>query len=261
VRPRYSAAAAAALALLPAAAPAVACPERGAYQALEAGYAIEVLSPESPDWTDLELRYKNVLGPRQALLWRLTQASRFDLDDTTAAMGIYWPLSSADTLFAEGSASPTHEVLPRNSLQAAWHRAWGGGWGTQLGVRQLSYTSTDVTIGEFTLERYAGNFRLAYGYGPSRSSTAGYAEDHRLQGGYFYGDFSSAQLVLVAGDEVDRPAGAAVVIPTPVRSAALFGLQQLGCDWGLGWSLSYTELRGRSEGERRGAGLYLHRRF
>lgn len=248
------------LALLPFAAAAV-CPERAAYQAVEAGYSVETLTPESPDWTDLELRYRNVLGPRQVLLGRLTQSSRFDLDDTTAAFGAYWPLSSADTLFVEGSASPTHEVLPRNSLQAAWHHAFDGGWGAQLGARQVSYTSTDVTIGELTLERYAGDFRVAYSYHPSRSSTAGHAEGHRLQGGYFYGGFSSAQLLLAGGDEVDRPAGTATVVPTPVRGAALFGLQQLGCVWGVGWSLSYTEIRGSSEGERRGAGLYLQRRF
>lgn len=59
-----------------------------------------------------------------------------------------------------------------------------GGWGTQLGVRQVHYAATDVTLGELTLERYVGNFRAAYSFGPLRSSTAGGAHGHRLQGGY-----------------------------------------------------------------------------
>lgn len=245
---------------LPAAA-AAACPEREAWQVLEAGYAVETLSPESPDWTDLELRYRNTLGPRRVLLASVRQSSRFDLDDTTLAAGAYWPLGARDTLFVEGTASPTHEVLARNSLQLAWNRSWGGGWGTQLGARQVSYTSTDVTLGELTLERYLGPFRLAYSYGPSRSSSAGAAAGHRLQGGWYYGDFSSVQLLLAAGDEVDTPAGVGTVVTTEVRSVALFGLQQLGCDWGLGWSLGYTEYTGGSDGDRTGVGLFLHRRF
>lgn len=240
---------------------AAACPERGAYRALELGQSIETLSPESPDWTDTELRYKDALAPRKVLLARATRSSRFDLDDTTVAAGAYWPLSAADTLFVEAGYSPTHRVLARSSAQAAWGRQWGGGWGTQLGARHLGYTATDVTIGELTLERYLGAFRFAYTYNPSRSSSAGSAAGHRVQGGYYYADFSAVQLVFAAGDEVDQPSAAAAIVPVEVRAAALFGLQQIGCSWGIGWSVGYTESRGGVDGERAAAGLYLHRRF
>lgn len=240
---------------------AAACPERGAYRALELGHAVETLEPESPDWTDTELRYKDVLAPRKVLLARATRSSRFDLDDTTFAAGAYWPLGKADTVFVEAGYSASHRVLARSLAQAAWARQWGGGWGTQFGVRHLAYTATDVTIGELTLERYLGAFRFAYTYHPSRSSTAGAAAGHRVQGGYYYGGFSTVQLVLASGDEVDKPSAAAAVVPVEVRGAALFGLQQIGCDWGIGWSLGYTENRGGADGERAAAGLYLHRRF
>jgi YaiO family outer membrane protein len=240
---------------------AAACPERDAYRALELGHAVETLTPDSPDWTDTELRYRDVLAPGKALHGRVTRSSRFDLDDTTVAAGAYWPLGAADTLVVEAGYSPSHRVLARSSAQAAWARQWGGGWGTQLGVRHLGYAATDVTIGELTLERYLGAFRFAYTYNPSRSSAAGTAAGHRVQGGYYYGGFSTVQLVLAAGDEVDKPSAAAAVVPVEVRGAALFGLQQIGCDWGVGWSLGYTENRGGADGERSAAGLYLHRRF
>lgn len=237
------------------------CPERDAYRALELGHAVETLSPDSPDWTDTELRYRDVLAPRKVLLARATRSSRFDLDDTTVAAGAYWPLGAADTVFVEAGYSPTHRVLARSSTQAAWARQWGGGWGTQLGARHLGYAATDVTIGELMLERYVGAFRFAYSYHPSRSSSAGSAAGHRAQAGYYYGSFSSVQLTLAAGDEVDKPSAAAAVAPVDVRAVALFGLQQLGCNWGVGWSLGYTENRGAADGERVAAGLYLHRRF
>lgn len=240
---------------------AAACPERGAWRALELGHSIETLSPQSPDWTDTELRYRDVLAPRKVLFGRATRSSRFDLDDTTVAAGVYRPLSAADTLYVEAGYSPTHRVLARGSAQAAWGRQWGGGWGTQLGARHLVYTTTEVTIGELTLERYLGAFRLGYTYNPSHSSSAGSAAGHRLQGGYYYADFSAVQLVLAAGDEVDQPSAAAAIVPVEVRAAALFGLQQIGCGWGIGWSVGYTESRGGARGERTAAGLYLHRRF
>lgn len=250
-----------ALLALHAGAAAAVCPEGDAYRVLELGHSIETLTPDSPDWTDTELRYRDVLAARKVLLARVTRTSRFDLDDTTVAAGAYWPLGERDTLFVEGSYSPSHRVLARGSAQAAWARHWGGGWGTQLGVRHVGYTATDVTLGELMLERYVGDYRFAYTYAPSRSSTAGNAAGHRLQGGWFYGDFSSAQLVLAAGDEVDRPSATGTVTPTEVRVVALFGLQQIGCRWGVGWSVGRTASRGAADGERRAAGLYLHRRF
>lgn len=248
------------VALFPLAAWPAQCPERTSYQSLDLGYRIERLSPDSPDWTDVDLQYQNIFG-RHGVLARVTQSSRFDQSDTTATLGGHWAPTDSDTLSAEGSYGPSHHVLPRSSLQGSWNHAWGGGWGTQLGVRQTDYATTSLTLGEVMLERYLGNFRWAYTYGPSHSTTAGSSASHRVQGGYYYGTFSSVQALLVAGDEVDQPTSATTVTETHVRSAAVFGLQQLGCDWGLGWSLSYTQTRAAVDGSRRGAGLFVQRRF
>lgn len=247
-------------ALLPAAGAAAACPERSAWRSLDFGGRVEQLSPSSPDWTDVFLEYQDIYGPRTGWLARITQSSRFGQDDTTAALGGHFPLTPADTVSLEGSYAPSANVLAESSLQGSWNHAWGGGWGTQLGVRQTRFTNTTVTVGEAMLERYVGNFRFAYSYVPSDSTTAGSADGHRLQGGYFYGSFSSVQAILAAGTEVDI-AGSTTVTATDVRSAALFGVQELSCDWGLGWNVGYTENRGLGAGNRRGAGLFIRRRF
>ena len=232
-----------------------------AFHDLDFSYRIETLDPKSPHWTDWELAYRRTFARRTLLLGRLTQSRRFDLADTSGTVGGYLPLGAQDTLFAETTQSATHRVLPQSSYQLAWAHAFTGGWGTQFGARHVIYNSTEVTIGELTLEKYISDYRLAYSYSPSHSSTAAGAAGHRLQGGYFYGSGNSAQVIVTTGDEVDKPTSATAVTATRVNSAALFGLQWLSCDWAVGWSAAYTASRGAASSDRRGLGLFLRRRF
>lgn len=252
------------LLLLPAAAGA-SCPEAEPAQSLDVAYRLEQLTPSAPDWTDYELAYTYKFDRRRVLFGRITQTSRFDVNDTTVAGGAYWPLSDNDTVNFELAGSPTHDAMPQGSLLGAWNHIWGDGWGTEIGVKQIHYETVDVTLGTLMLEKYWGPFRFAYAYGPSHSSTAGNEDGHRLQAGWFYGAFSSLQLIVSRGTELDKPTSASAVNATDVSSAALVGLHDLNafgaCEWGIGWSLGYTENRGKSDGERRAYGLFVRRRF
>lgn len=208
---------------------------------IELGHSHETLSTNPDAWRDTYAQYVHQFAPRTAAIGRITESSRFGLDDTTALAAGYLPLGDKTTLFIEATLSPTHRVLPLHTLHAQLNRALADGWGIQGGLKHLTYNNTAVDVLDFTVERYFGAFRAAWTITPSRSDTAGSASAQRLQFGYYYGDGNAVQLLLASGREVDKPVAVDSVIATDVRNVSLFGQHALSPAWVFVYGLGYTE--------------------
>jgi len=208
---------------------------------IELGYARETLSTNPYAWRDTYAQYVRQFASRTVAIGRITESSRFGLDDTTALAAGYLPLGEKTTLFIEATVSPTHRVLPLHTLHTQFNRVLADGWGIQGGWKHLTYNNTAVEVLDLTVERYFGAFRAAWTILPSRSATAGSASAQRLQLGYYYGDGNAVQLLVASGREVDKPVAVDSVIATDVRTVYLFGQHAMNSAWVFVYGLGYTE--------------------
>lgn len=210
--------------------PAVELELGAAYDRLDQGYA---------DWRTVYVDGAYTLAPRQTLYGGLQDSQRFGLHDQSFTLGAYQPLSENLVLLAEASLSPTARVLPEwtGLTQLQW--TLPAGWGLQLGYRQLNYEQARIHREQVGIERYWGQYRLAYTFFLNQVENAGNPASHLLQGSYYYGEGNQLTLNLAAGRETENiaPNG---VISTDVRSAALTGLHWILPNWGLRYELGLT---------------------
>lgn len=220
--------------------------------------ARETLSNNPNDWTDTQLELLHQYAPRKLLIARATASERFGLHDNTLGLSGYYPAGERTTLYAELTNSDTHRVLPRDALHLQLAQSLPQGWGLIGGLRHVSYNSTAVDIADLSLERYFGDYRVAFTAYPSHSQTAGSATSYRLQLSRYYGEENNIQLAIVRGVEVDKPSGIDKVIASSVRSVALFGRHRLTRNWALGYAIGHTV---QGESTRRATNVDLRYRF
>lgn len=218
----------------------------------------ENLSNGSQDWTDTGLEVLHEFERRKVLIGSFVESSRYGLTDRTVVAEGYYPFSENATAYLLLAASDTHQVLARDTVHAQLAYALRDGWGVMAGLRHARYNATTVDIADLTLERYFSDFRAAFTVLPAYSSTAGNATSYRFQLGYYYGDENRVQLFLSRGTEVDRPAGASLIVATDVRGTALAGRHWLSDAWALDYVLSRIE---QGSVTRNGAGVGLRFRF
>lgn len=185
-----------------------------------------------PDWSEelLQLAWK----PRRglAVLGGARATERFDQRDREGYGAGYLPLTASTTLHVEGSASGTHHVLARDSGLAEISQQLGAGWVVSLGGKLARYDTGDVRIASTTIEKYLGDWRLAYTGYLSRADDGGWAPAHRLAATWYRDTFTFATASIAAGREVENvlPQG---LVSTDVRAYAVGGGIGLGRAWGL----------------------------
>ena len=185
-----------------------------------------------PDWSEelLQLAWK----PRRglAILGGARATGRFDQRDREGFAAGYLPLTPTTTLHIEGSASGTHHVLARDSGLAEVAQELGGGWVASIGGKLARYDTGDVRIGSLTIEKYLGDWRLAYTGYLSRADDGGWAPAHRLAATWYRDTLTFVTASVATGREVENvlPQG---LVSTDVRAYALGGGLGLGRAWGL----------------------------
>jgi len=185
-----------------------------------------------PGWSEelLQLAWK----PRRglAILGGARATDRFDQRDREGYAAGYLPLTAATTLHIEASASGTHHVLARDSGLAEVAQELGGGWVASLGGKLARYDTGDVRIGSLTIEKYLGEWRLAYTGYLSRADDGGWAPAHRLSATWYRDTLTFVTASVAAGREVENvpPQG---LVSTDVRAYALGGGLKLGEAWGV----------------------------
>jgi len=192
-----------------------------------------------PDWNEelLQLAWK----PRRglAILGGARATERFYQRDREAYAAAYLPLAATTTLHLEGSGSSTHHVLARDSGLAEISQELGAGWVASLGGKLARYDSGDVRIASATVEKYLGDWRLAYTGYLSRADDGGWAPAHRLSATWYRDTLTFVTASAATGREVENvlPQG---LVSTDVRAYALGGGLKLGDTWGLSLDLGYV---------------------
>lgn len=224
----------------------------------EVGATHDRLSNRSPDWTSIYVDGKKKLGDDKTLYGTLRETRRFGLTDQEARGGYYFPLAENWTGLFEANASSTHNVLPKWSALGEIIHNFGGGWVGHLGLRETEYNSSTSTRKMLTVERYWGNFRAAYTFSASQTSSGGSPSGSRINVNYYYGDGSSIGLGHGRGKEIESIGPDALLISN-VRSVTLTGRHWFNPAWALTYDWG-THEQGTSY-TRDGFSLGLRHRF
>ncbi len=224
---------------------------------LEAGITYEGLSNGYDDWRSVYLWADHTYGKRKVVYGGVRETQRYALRDLEAHAGVSYPLTEQWMATLEASASPDHNVLPKWALFGELGYVYKDGWGMTAGLSQTQYGSARSDSGRLGVERYVGNYRLAYTASFARLEGNGSATTHKAQANYYYGAHNNLGIAVVTGQEVNSdPAG---VVTTDVRSAILNGIH-----WFLPrWAISY-ELLVHRQGDsytRKGAKVGLRHNF
>lgn len=176
-----------------------------------------------------------------AVLGGARATERFDQKDREGFGGVYIPLGNAGaTLHAEGTASSTHRVLARWSALAEVSWAFGGGWVVTGTAKQSRFTLADAQTLAVTVERYSGDYRLAYTGYLSRPESGSWSPTHRLAASWYRGDLTFLTLSIARGREVENvfPSG---LLASDVRSASLLAGIEVAPNIGL--TLEWAHVR------------------
>lgn len=205
---------------------------------VQLNYSYESLSNNFGSWRETSLSFYRQLKPRQTFYasYRLTE--RLKQQDNEGTIGIYQPLSRKWSLVLEGSASPTHRILPKWSVFAQAERKFKKGWNAQAGYRRTVYNSAKVNLLNAGAEKYWGNYRAAYTLYVSNLVRSGNAASHRVQFNRYYGEQSSSFGVgFAAGRELESLGRSGGVLQTDVQSFSVSGRHWLSSKWGINYGL------------------------
>lgn len=219
--------------------PALNCIAQESMPASDVGLSIgrERLSNGSPDWNDTQLQFNHRFAPRHVGGVTLARTERFGLRDTQLGLSYVRPLQKDWTLALEASASGTHRVLPRHAFGAAVQVEFAPAWLLHGGLKTTSYDAVTVNQGMLMLERYAGSMSASLAWRPARAyGTTAHAWEARAS--YYYGERSSAGLILASGKEA-ASIGPTVAI-TSVDAIALVGRHWFNRHWGINGGFSRT---------------------
>jgi YaiO family outer membrane protein len=218
---------------------------------LDVGGSYEKLDRQYDSWNSAYFGASHRLGDRRNLYGRATQVDRFALQDASVMAGFTLPASERWTLGFETDESPTNLFLPRWSLLGSAHYKMDYGFGALFSFRHISYRTDLNQIGTVGLERYWGNWRLAYTLYISQLEAAPAATfSHLGTAAYYYGDHDYIGVSISNGQEVIR-LDANRLANSDTESYSLQGQHWLTPAWAVVYDVSLN-LQGTSY-TRRGA--------
>lgn len=212
-------------------------PEQPRYPwTLTLGSGFDSLDNDLPDWNNqfLGLRYEP--GDSQSYAIGVARDARNRTSDVSASAAADWSLSQWRFGVAlTHSRSP--DVMPETGVEVHARRSFARGWGASLRHRQRDYASAVVDSTIAGVEKYFGDYRLAYDLSWSRLDRDSSFASHVLTGNWYYSDAASIGLSVSAGREAEAIGGGRV-LETDIRAVTLSGRYQfsprVGSNWWLG---------------------------
>lgn len=199
---------------------------------LETGVAYEALSGGIGDWRTAYVEGQQHLGARANVFGAARLSERFALSDQQVSGGVAWPLYGPIGLLAEGSFSPTARVLPRYELGAQLDAALGGGWVADVGLKRTEFAAAGNWRGTLTLERYMGDWRLAYAFAVTQLPEGYYPLGHTATVSYMHPTQGSVTFGAAYGREMN------VVGPDRLLTTDVLGVWVRGQYWLFpGWAI------------------------
>ena len=192
------------------------------------------------DWREVSTQLS--WRPRRGLaaFGGFRRTERFDLEDNEGFGGAYLPLGERTTLHVEGTASGTHRALPEHALLLELSQALGGGWVASVAAKKTRFTESDVSTGYATLEKYIGDWRLAYTGYISKIEGSGWSPTHRATASWYRGELTYVTLNAARGREVENvvPVG---LVTSDVTAYSIGAGLELAPTWGLTFELAHQK--------------------
>jgi YaiO family outer membrane protein len=200
------------------------------------GGAYEQLSGNRDNWNSEYFQLDWNKSDAQRYFGRMARDVRFDNSDTQFVAGGQWRRSDDWTFGAEINTSPGADFLPESGFAATAERPFGKSWVAGGGYRQRRFENSTVSTYSPSLQRYLGDYRLAYSFNLSHLHGQGNSGAHVFAMDWYTSPQSSVRLTLSDGDEIEA-VGAGQVLETSVRSATVSGAYVLNKRLKLTWWL------------------------
>jgi len=200
------------------------------------GAGVDRLSDGFPDWDQqfFEVGYEPESGIRYFL--GAARHSRFKRADIMFRTGTDFSLQSGWIAGADINFSRNPAFLPEMHYGAHLGRSIGDGWVVDIRYQRREYTTTSVTSVNGSVEKYVGDFRLAYGLGISRLPGNPAIANHGLSANWYYSSRSSIGATISSGKEAESIGGGRV-LESDVRGLSIAGRREINERIGLQWWL------------------------
>lgn len=205
---------------------------------LVAGASHEELSGSLPSWGRqfVDGRYERPDG--SSYFAGVARDTRFDNTDVSFRLGTEWAFAEVWRAGFEIGGVNDPAFQPDFGYAINVNRGFGDGWTAAIRLQGRDYPTTTSTALTSSVEKYIGDYRIAYGLGLGRLSGASPVASHALTVDWYFSDRSSIGISVNTGEEVEA-IGAGRVLETDVRGISLRGRRQLnrrvGLQWWLGW--------------------------
>lgn len=220
------------------AATSIPVPTQSAHSNFETGGSYENLDRNFASWNSAYIGGFRSFGPRSNIYGRASQVQRFDMQDVAIMGGLTRPLTERWTLGVEADYNPAHHFLPQWALQGSAHFRMDHGFGALFNFRHAGYSLLDTDTGSIGLERYWGNFRIAYTLYISQLQSAPEPTfSHLGQIAYFYSDRNQVGIAIGGGQQV-MLLGPGRLLNADVESYALLGQHWVTQKWALVYDIS-----------------------
>jgi len=170
----------------------------------------------------------------------LARDSRFGETDLTFSVGGDMKLPSDWLAGLDVAVVSDPQFQPELSYRAFALRPLQDGWVVNLLFQRREYATASVNSLVPSVERYIGDFRLAYALGYSRLQDGGGSFGHTFTGNWYYGDRANIGINISTGEESEA-IGAGQVLQTDVRGVGINGQLPVSHQTDLKWWLGTHE--------------------
>ncbi len=220
---------------------------------IDAGIKYESLDNNFDDWSEVFVAGEHRFDEQTSVVYgKFRTTERFDLSDQEFLLGFFTLLDRGKKkmdqdkktrrwgIGAEGTISPSHEVLPEWSLSGKIKHALVKDLRVEAGFNRTEFTQTEFNQ-EYVRVELGGNFQVAYRLEFTQVADAGNGVSHLLEAKYYYAcnDDSNFALKLLAGEIIeDQPD---FVLRNDVVALIAEGKHLFSQHWGLTYNFNVWE--------------------
>jgi YaiO family outer membrane protein len=190
-------------------------------------------------------------GDRKTLYGRVRWLREYSLSDGDFFLGTYYPILNNLTAVAEGSVGFAHRITPLWSLFGQLQYKVLPGFVLWAGLRNSEYEDkngvrNEVQLWNGSAEYWFSKYRLLYSFYESRGNGGIWnPPSHLIEAGYYYTDYSSINVGLSTGHEVERIStdGEPLQLSTyDTKTVFLLGRHWFDQAWGMSYEVGWHQL-------------------
>jgi YaiO family outer membrane protein len=202
----------------------------------EAGTDVDQLDNDSGNWHRTYVYADMPFNDHDIVYASYARFERYDFVDTQ--LGVGGSVTLADSWYAALDAmfASRPDFLPETTIGANLGYRVSRGWVIGTGLKHRKYPETEVSSGGLSIEKYLGNFRVAYLAELARLDSET-AVTHRATINFYLDRGTQYGLSIAGGKEVES-VGAGQILRTSVRAIGLSGRHPLGSYLSIVWRVS-----------------------